>query len=74
MTVNLSDRDGEIGTVLEYQSDWWEWFAWCPVRLYMTGRMACLRPVYRRSVVKFGLTGWEYTDQPEAFALPTHTE
>jgi hypothetical protein len=74
MSANLSDRDGEIGTVLEYQSDWSEWFAWRPVRLYMTGRLAWLRPIHRRSVVKYGLTTWDFTDQPEAFATPAPVE
>ena len=70
MTANISDHDGEIRTVLEYQSDWLEWFAWRPVRLYMTGRLSWLRPIYRRWVVKYGLTTCEYTDQPEMFVTP----
>src|SRR5581483_3210165 len=28
---------------LVYESDWKPWFAWHPVRLYMTGRIAWLR-------------------------------
>ena len=46
---------------------WHPWFAWHPVRLYMTGQFAWLRQVYRRHVVKPVGTMCEYTDDPGEF-------
>ena len=46
---------------------WQPWFAWRPVRLYMTGRFAWLTRVYRRCVVKPVGTMCEYTDNPGEF-------
>ena len=46
---------------------WQPWFAWRPVRLYMTGQLAWLRRVYRRSVVKPVGAVCEYTDNPDEF-------
>lgn len=46
---------------------WHPWFAWRPVRLYMTGRFAWLRRLYRRKVIKPIGTVCEYTDDPEEF-------
>jgi hypothetical protein len=46
---------------------WRPWFAWRPVRLYMTGQFAWLRLVHCRHVIK--PAGWicEYTDNPAEF-------
>lgn len=50
------------------QVDHWEpWFAWRPVKLYMTGRYAWLRPIWRRKVVKTAGSNSEYTDDPGEF-------
>lgn len=46
---------------------WQPWFAWPPVRLYMTGKFAWLRRVYRRCVTKPVGTVREYTDSPAEF-------
>lgn len=50
------------------QVDHWEpWFAWRPVKLYMTGHYAWLRSIYRRTVVKTAGSNCEYTDDPGEF-------
>ena len=46
---------------------WQPWFAWHPVRLYMTGQIAWLRQIYRRHVNKHVATICEYTDDPGEF-------
>jgi hypothetical protein len=46
---------------------WHPWFAWRPVRLYMTGRFAWLRQVHRRTVTKPVGSSCEYTDDPAEF-------
>ena len=46
---------------------WHPWFAWRPVRLYMTGQFAWLRQVYRRHVLKPMGATCEYTDDPREF-------
>lgn len=46
---------------------WRPWFAWRPVRLYMTGQFAWLRPLYRRRVIKPEGAACEYTDDPDEF-------
>ena len=46
---------------------WKPWFAWRPVRLYMTGDYAWLRYIYRRNVVKAAVGTVEYTDDIKAF-------
>ena len=46
---------------------WQPWFAWRPVRLYMTGRLAWFRRVHRRCVVKPVGQICEYTDSPDEF-------
>jgi hypothetical protein len=43
------------------------WFAWHPVKSYMSPRYAWLRPIYRRCVNKSGLKSCDYTDSPEDF-------
>ena len=55
---------------LRYESDWESWFAWHPVRLYMTGRHAWLRIIHRRNVSMSGIARCDYTDQPDQFATP----
>lgn len=50
------------------QVDHWKpWFAWRPVRLYMTGDFAWLRHIYWRNVVKTAGGTVEYTDDIKAF-------
>jgi hypothetical protein len=46
---------------------WQPWFAWHPVRLYMTGQFAWLKRVYRRHVIKPVGATCEYTDDPGEF-------
>ena len=46
---------------------WHPWFAWHPVRLYMTGQFAWLRLVHRRYVTKAVGSICEYTDDPIEF-------
>ena len=55
---------------LRYKSDWENWFAWHPVRLYMTGRVVWLRHIHRRNVSRSGVATCDYTDQPDQFATP----
>ena len=49
---------------------WRPWFAWRPVRLYMTGGYVWLRRIHRRGVTKNGLSMCDYTDRPEEFPPP----
>jgi len=49
------------------EGEWEPWFAWRPVRLYSTGRLAWLRSIHRRAIVKFRLETCEYTDTPGQF-------
>ena len=49
------------------QDPWGAWFAWHPVKLYMTRRYCWLRTIHRRCVTKNGLQSCEYTDQPEEY-------
>jgi len=62
--------DIEPPEALRYESDWVRWFAWRPVRLYMTGGVAWLRAVHRRTVNRSGIVMCDYTDQPDQFATP----
>gem|GEM_PF-6157637 len=49
---------------------WQPWFAWHPVRLYMSSRHAWLKPLWRRCVDKNGVECCDYTDTPEKFPDP----
>ena len=55
---------------LRYDRGWDSWFAWRPVRLYMTGRVAWLRVIHRRAVSRSGIATRDFTDQPDQFATP----
>ncbi len=44
---------------------WEPWFAWHPVRLYMSGRIAWLFRIHRRRIHRSGMAMWDYTDRPE---------
>ncbi|HUO01218.1 MAG TPA: hypothetical protein VMU31_00450 [Rhizomicrobium sp.] len=46
---------------------WRPWFAWRPVRLYMTKRLVWLKRLHRRCVIKPVGTVCEYTDSPDEF-------
>ena len=59
-----SQAEGGISIV---QQPWEIWFAWHPVKLYMTRRYCWLRTIHRRCVIKNGLESCEYTDQPEDY-------
>jgi hypothetical protein len=52
------------------EGPWEAWFAWRPVRLYMTGRLRWLCAIHRRRVSKHGLDVHEYTDDPDAYPCP----
>lgn len=56
--------------ILRYESDWESWFAWRPVRLYMTGQFAWLRHIHRRNVSRSGISTCDYTDRPDEFTTP----
>ena len=56
--------------VLTIDSGWEPWYAWHPVRLYMSGRLAWCRLIHRRSIHRCGMAMWDYTDQPEQHANP----
>ena len=62
--------DVEPPEALRYDSDWESWFAWRPVRLYMTGGVAWLRAIHRRNVSQSGIVTCDYTDQPDQFVTP----
>jgi hypothetical protein len=64
----VSDR--QQSDALKYDSDWESWFAWRPVRLYMTGGLAWFRFVHRRDVSRSGIATRDYTDRPDLFATP----
>jgi hypothetical protein len=49
------------------QHPWASWFAWRPVKLYMTRRYCWLRTIHRRCVTKNGFQSCEYTDRPEDY-------
>ena len=49
------------------QQPWAAWFAWRPVKLYMTRRYCWLRTIHRRCVTKNGFQSCEYTDRPEDY-------
>jgi len=50
-------------------SDWERWYAWRPVKLYMSGRYAWLRVIYCRCLHKNGIETCDYTDTPEDFPV-----
>jgi hypothetical protein len=63
-----SSADLPNETIIALQVDpWHPWFAWRPVRLYMTGQFAWLRLVHRRTVTKAVGSICEYTDDPAEF-------
>jgi len=49
---------------------WEPWYAWHPVKLYMSSRLAWLCWVHRRAIHRSGLAMWDYTDDPELHADP----
>jgi hypothetical protein len=53
--------------IQSFQGKWERWFAWHPVRLYMTSRFAWLTTIYRRCVTKGDVASRDYTDSPEEF-------
>jgi hypothetical protein len=62
--------DRQQSEALRYDSDWMRWFAWRPVRLYMTGGLAWLCFIHRRQVSRSGIATCDYTDRPDLFATP----
>jgi hypothetical protein len=62
--------DPHQSEALRYESGWESWFAWRPVRLYMTGGVAWLRFIHRRGVSKSGIATCDYTDRPDMFGTP----
>lgn len=63
----MSDSLAEPAVAILEVAHWEAWFAWRPVRLYMTGQYAWLRPIYRRTLVKTAGACCEYTDDPNEF-------
>jgi hypothetical protein len=53
--------------ILTTMGEWERWFAWHPVRIYMTPRFAWLSTIYRRCVTKGFIESCDYTDAPDEF-------
>lgn len=49
---------------------WEPWYAWHPVRLYMSGRLAWLCRIHRRAIHRCGMAMWDYTREPELHPDP----
>lgn len=49
---------------------WTAWFAWLPVRLYMSPHFAWLRTIHRRNVRLHGIESCDYSDTPEEYPSP----
>jgi hypothetical protein len=62
--------DGVRSIVFD-EEPWQSWFAWHPVKLYMTPHYAWLRMIYRRCVTKNSVVICDYTDTPAEFPTPT---
>ena len=59
--------DQDPGAIIE-MTEWAAWFAWRPVRLYMSGKTAWLSWVFRRWVVHAsGYRTCDYTMEPDEF-------
>jgi len=57
-------------TAISEVTEWTPWFAWHPVRLYMTGRTAWLSWMFRRCVIHAtGFRTCDYTTEPDEFPL-----
>ena len=54
-------------SVLVALMPWEPWFAWHPIKLYMSRQYAWMRWIWRRSVDKNGIDGCDFTDAPEDF-------
>jgi hypothetical protein len=61
-----TSHDG-LPPIQTFEGEWESWFAWHPVRLYMTSRFAWLTTIYRRCVKKGNIESCDYTDAPEEF-------
>ena len=81
MSDGVSDGPAGIGAVpvtegppkpppITIDGSWEPWFAWHPVKLYMSGRLAWLCRIHRRAIHRSGMAMWDYTDQPEMHADP----
>jgi hypothetical protein len=69
-TVHVAQIE-EPGEPIHYQiGEWQSWYAWRPVKLYMTPRYAWLRPIFRRCVMKGAVECCDYTDRPDDFPTP----
>ncbi len=55
---------------LTIDSGWEPWYAWHPVRLYMSWRLVWLCKIHRRAIHRSGMAMWDYTDRPERCADP----
>jgi hypothetical protein len=62
--VSANERLLPIQTTM---GQWERWFAWDPVRLYMTSRIAWLSTIHRRCVTKGYIASCDYTDTPDEF-------
>jgi len=64
-------NDAVQGNAIEASETAWEqWFAWYPVKLYMSTKYAWRRRIYRRCVTRAGFTSRDYTDSPDQY--PRH--
>jgi hypothetical protein len=69
-TLGMSSEFAPVSPETLVLGAWQPWFAWRPVRLYMTGGYVWLRRIHRRGVMKNGLSMCDYTDRPEEFPAP----
>ena len=49
---------------------WEPWYAWHPVKLYMSSQLAWLCWIHRRAIHRSGMAMWDYTDRPELHGDP----
>jgi hypothetical protein len=67
VTVLPDPATEALQPILMAMGEWERWFAWHPVHLYMTSRIAWLSTIYRRCVKKGCIESWDYTDAPDEF-------
>ena len=63
--MSLSELEPDVTAI--HVDAWKPWFAWRPVKLYMTRRFTWLRFIHRRTVLKTAGGTCEYTDDTECF-------
>jgi hypothetical protein len=64
--------DASASPIFTIDTGWEPWYAWRPVKLYMSSRYAWLRVIYRRCLHKNGIEACDYTDTPDNFPTMTN--